>query len=139
MGRSCLDATAVTTLRVRGEVIGARGRLRAADRDAESGTVLTPETPRAGDAVRAVRAGAWLAFHGVPPARQVLVRVAAPPGGTKITVRLDDPVSGPVAADLDVPAGGWTDVSGDLVPGGVHDVYLVLGAAGTRVAELGFR
>ncbi|GIF63223.1 beta-glucosidase [Asanoa ishikariensis] len=146
VGRSCLDAAAVTSLRVRGERIGARDPLRvplrAADRDAESGTVLTAETPERGDAVLATGVGSWLAFHDVDlasAARQVVVRVAAPPGGTRVTVRLDDPISGLVAADLEVPA-GRTEVSGELVhPGAVHDLYLVLGAAGTRVAGLEFR
>ncbi|SNT64538.1 beta-glucosidase [Asanoa hainanensis] len=164
VGRSCLDVTAVTTLRVRGEGRDrSRTPSRAVDRDAESGTVLTAETPERGDAVLAVRDGAWLAFHDVDlasPAGLVVVRAAAPPGGSRLTIRLDDPISGPVAADLglpacvsadlDVPSGGthvgadldspsgWADVTGELDhPGGVHDLYLVLGAAGTRVAELG--
>ncbi len=147
VGRSCLDVTAVTTLRVRGSRLAARDPshvpLRAADRDAESGTALTAETPERGDAVRALRTGSWLGFHDVEvpaAARQVVVRVAAPPGGTRISLRLDDPISGPVAAELDVPPGGWTEVSGIFIPtGAVHDVYLVLGAAGTRVAGLEFR
>ncbi|HTF08416.1 MAG TPA: glycoside hydrolase family 3 C-terminal domain-containing protein, partial [Asanoa sp.] len=65
VGPSCVDAAAVTTLRVRGGSGGARDpllmALRAIDRDASSGTVLVAETPARGDAVRALGAGSWLA------------------------------------------------------------------------------
>ncbi|GIF73024.1 glycoside hydrolase family 3 protein [Asanoa siamensis] len=142
VGPSCVEAAAVATLRVHGGPSGPpRTVLRAVDRDASSGTAIVAATPARGDAVRALAAGAWLAFHDVPidaSARRVVVLVAAGEG-TRLTVRLDDPFSGPVAASLSAPPGDWAEVSAPLaaVPG-AHDVYLALGAAGTRVAAIEF-
>ncbi|MCA2213137.1 glycoside hydrolase family 3 C-terminal domain-containing protein [Jidongwangia harbinensis] len=151
VGRSCTDLTAATTLGVRGEEIPLRDALaaplRAADRDDEYGTRLVDAGPRHGDAVAARQDAAWLVFGDVDfggGATRVTARVSAPAGGARIEVRLDEPFSGPVAATLEVPATGdrhaWADVTAPVTgAAGVHDVYLILGTAGARVASVGFR
>ena len=60
-----------------------------------------------------------------------------------MTLRLDDPLRGPVVATLTVPPTldryDWARVSAPVGEAtGVHDLYLVFDAAGTRVAELSF-
>jgi beta-glucosidase len=149
-GRSCTDVTATTTLTVRGEDIpdrdGLGAALRAATRDDEYGTRLVDADPRNGDAVAAVCDGAWLAFDGVDlgaGAGRVTARVSAPAGGAVLEVRLGDPLSGPVAAELKMPATGdphtWAEVTAPVTgAAGVHDVYLVLDTAGARVGTVAF-
>jgi beta-glucosidase len=150
IGRSCLNITATVTLAVRGEEIenrdALRAPLRAATRDDEYGTALVDEQPERGDAVVARQGGAWLAFHGVDfgtGAGRATARVSAPAGGARLELRLDEPLSGPLAATLDVPATGdrhaWVDVTTSLTgAAGVHDLYLVLDTAQARVASVAF-
>ncbi|MEU4222415.1 glycoside hydrolase family 3 C-terminal domain-containing protein, partial [Actinoplanes sp. NPDC026623] len=148
VGRSCTDITATGTLTVRGESVPDRPArdLRAASRDAEYGTALTDEGPVRGDAVVAVRDGAWLAFSGVDfgaGEHRITASAAALAAGARIEVRLDEPLSGPVAAVLDVPvvAGrhDWVEVAAPLSgASGRHDLYLVFDSAGARVSAVGF-
>ncbi|MEU7908798.1 glycoside hydrolase family 3 C-terminal domain-containing protein [Actinoplanes sp. NPDC049118] len=148
VGRSCTDITATATLTVRGENVPDRTarNLRAASRDAEYGTALTDEGPERGDAVVAVRDGAWLAFDGVDfgaGERRITASAAAATAGARIEVRLDEPLSGPVAAVLDVPAVAgrhdWVEVAAPLSgASGRHDLYLVFDRAGARVSTVTF-
>ena len=149
VGRSCTDITATATLTVRGETLPDRAAdregFRAAGRDSEYGTVLSEDGP-GDDAVTAGSAGAWLAFDRVdlgagPP--RLTVRAAAPAGGATIEVRLDEPLSGPLAAVLVVPATvgrtGWTEVTAPLTGAtGTRDLYVVLDTVGTRISTVRF-
>jgi beta-glucosidase len=148
VGRSCTDITASTMLSVLGEELPHRRAddLRAADRDEEYGTALTDESTASGDAVLAVRDGAWLAFDrvdfGAGRHRITAATAARNPGG-RIEVRLDEPLAGPVAAVLDVPATtdrhGWTEVAATLAGAtGRRDLYLVFPTAGARVSSIRF-
>jgi len=148
-GRSCTDITATTILTVRGEELPerrARGGLRAANRDDAYGTALTDEGPERGDAVLAVCDGAWLAFDRVAfgaGGHRITAATAARCPGARIEVRLDQPLSGPVAAVLDVPATadrhGWFEVAAPLAGAtGRRDLYLVFPTAGARVSTVRF-
>ena len=148
VARSCTDLTATTVLTVRGQILPDRqaaGRLRAADRDGEYGTALT-EGPGRTDAVLAVRDGAWLAFDRVdfgPGGHRITAATAAADPGARIEVRLDEPLSGPVAAVLDVPASAgrraWTEVAAPLTGAtGRRDLYLVFPTAGARLSTVRF-
>ncbi|AGZ41798.1 glycoside hydrolase family 3 protein [Actinoplanes friuliensis] len=147
-GRSCTDLTASAILTVHGETVPDRPAtsLRAANRDAEYGTALTAEGPSEGDAVVAVRDGGWLAFDRVDfgaGEHRITASAAASGSGARIEVRLDEPLSGPVAAVLDVPAVAgrhdWIEVDAPLSgASGRHDLYLVFDRAGARVSAVGF-
>jgi beta-glucosidase len=154
VGRSCTDLLATATLAVRGEQIGPRdpmaGRLWAADNDDYAGMVPTDQADGR-DAVGAAVDGGWLAFTEVdfgsgPTA--VTARVAhratdAGSTGSTLTLRLDDPLAGPVAGTLPVPATGgrqdWADVRTELRGvSGIRDLYLLFSAAGATVSYLSF-
>jgi beta-glucosidase len=145
--RSATDLTASATLTVRGEDIPPRtAPLRAADRDDGYGTRLVDAGPVVGDAVAARGGCAWLAFRDVDlgaGATEVTARVTAPAGGARLEVRLDDLLTGPAAATIDVPATGdryaWADVTAAVTgASGVRDVYLVLDTAGARIDRVRF-
>ena len=150
-GRSCTDITASAILTVHGETLPDRqaggDELRAASRDGEYGTALTDEGPERGDAVLAVRDGAWLAFDRVDfgaGGHRITAATAAAGPGARIEVRLDEPLSGPVAAVLDVPVTAgrydWTEVAAPLAGAtGQRDLYLVFPRAGARVSTVHFR
>jgi beta-glucosidase len=149
VGRSCTAITATTTLTVRGETVPDRAAngegFRAAGHDSEYGTVLCEDGP-GDDAVTAVSAGAWLAFDRVDLGAGrpgLTVRAAAPAGGATIEVRLDEPLSGPLAAVLVVPATvgrpGWAEVTAPLTGAtGTRDLYVVLDTVGTRISTVRF-
>jgi beta-glucosidase len=139
-GGASNDLPVRRTLDVRGETIPPRDLSRATqaqDWDAQSATTLTDETKLDGTAVVATRDGAWVGYAGSDlrdgPATIVLRVAKATPGDGSIAVRLDDPVRGRVVATVPVPSTGdryaWTTVTAPLArTGGVHDVYLALGA-----------
>jgi len=149
-GRSCTDITASTTLTVHGEELPVRradgAGLRVANRDGEYGTTLTDEGPSHGDAVLAVRDGAWLAFDQVDfgaGGHRITAATAARGPGARIEVRLDEPLGGPVAAVLEVPETadrhGWVPVAAPLAGAtGRRDLYLVFPTAGARVSTVHF-
>ena len=98
-GRSCTDLNASTTLTVYGEQLPERraggAGLRAANRDGEYGTALTDEGLVSGDAVVAVRDGAWLAFDRVDfgaGGHRITAVTAAVDPGARIEVRRDEPL-----------------------------------------------
>ena len=160
VGRSSTDIAQTATLTVRGERIPPRdpfdGPLWAIDHDDYAGVVLLDETRTAGDAVAAEEAGAWVAFEGVDftgPVTRWRARVARPAesgpdagaeaGTAAVTLRLDDPLAGPVVGSADVPHTGgrysWAGVGGSIGSAdGVRDLYLVFEVAGILVSRLTF-
>ena len=89
----------------------------------------------------ALRDGAWLAFDRVDfgaGGHRITAATAAAESGARIEVRLDEPLSGPVAAVLDVPTAAgrhdWIEVAAPLAGAtGRRDLYLVFPRAGARV------
>ncbi|MGW4465819.1 glycoside hydrolase family 3 C-terminal domain-containing protein [Micromonospora sp. NPDC004704] len=166
IGRSSGDLVASTTLTVRGERIGPRDplrdRLRAAAHDEYAGIVAVPDG-RLGDAVQATEAAAWVRFAEVDfgtGVTGVTARIASPPPHLPettphpagLTLRLDDPVDGPVVGTIPVPAMGlrdpaarqprdWAEVTGRwqrTQATGVRDLYLLFDAPGVTVSWLNF-
>ncbi|MFY1637640.1 glycoside hydrolase family 3 C-terminal domain-containing protein [Solwaraspora sp. WMMB335] len=152
VGRSCTDVLVTATLTVRGERIGPRdplaGPLRAADNDDYAGTAPVDDRDAA---IGAAEAGGWIAFSAVDfgaGSTMVTARVAQrrphPAAGPAVlTLRLDDPLAGPVAGTLPVPATGgphdWAEVRGELHgASGVRDLYLLFSTAGATVSYLSF-
>jgi beta-glucosidase len=146
VGRSAGDIRASAKLAVLGEVIPPRdlGRLtRAETYDAHGGTTLVDESKVQGTAVGSVAAGDWIAFQKVgasPGVGGFTVRVAREAaGGARLAVRLDDPVTGPLLATVQVPSTGsryaYVDVTAPATGfHGIRDVYLVFDEPGTRVS-----
>ncbi len=127
VGRSSTDIRLTATLTVRGTVIGTRRAadhpIRAVDSDEYSGTVTTDS------GVTAAENGAWLCFQGIDTSG---VRAAHVDGhGGTVSVRADDPFSGPLLASL-VPGQRVSTAPVD----GVHDVYVVFDSAGTTITGL---
>nr|MDT0662967.1 glycoside hydrolase family 3 C-terminal domain-containing protein [Micromonospora sp. DSM 115978] len=160
VGRSCTDLALSAPLTVLGEPVPHRaplaGPLRASDHDEYAGTTPSPDGPH-GAAVTARQAGGWLRFAGVDFGVGVgglTARVAArtrcvgepdPVGAGTLTLKLDDPVAGPVAGTVPVPAPGddrpaWREVAGRWHGGatGVRDLYLLFDAPGATVSWLAF-
>lgn len=149
VGRSATDIQAVVPLTVPGEAIPPRdahaGPWRAVGYDAAHATALCPLTPERGDAVRAARGEAWIAFHDVdlgPGVAEVRLTTNTARDAT-VRVRLDDPEKGAVVAEVRVSADpdpySFTEFRAPAEGAhGVRDVYLLLNE-GTAVAELGVR
>lgn len=168
VGRSCTDLALSTTLTVRGEAVGPRdpgaGPLFAIDHDEYAGTAPVPDGDT-GTAVAARTPGAWLRFADVDFGASVTgltARVGFPgeagrrgeTGGSRraadddavggLTLRLDDPLAGPVVGTVSIPAAvdpsGWHEVTGqwhgDVT--GVRDLYLLFDTPGVTVSWLDF-
>jgi beta-glucosidase len=151
VGRSATDIALAATLTVSGERIPHRDPLSrplwAVEYDDYAGVELRDEFPDRGEAVIAVQAEGWIAFEKVDftavagPAT-CSARVARDAAGTAtLTVRLDDPLAGYVAAVIDVPGTpdryAWTEVCAELSGAtGVRDVYVVFEAEGTALSRL---
>jgi beta-glucosidase len=158
VGRSSTDIAHTATLTVRGARIPPRdplaGPLWMIDHDDYAGVLLRDETRANGDAVAAAEEGAWVAFEGVDfttPVTRWRARVARPAepgpdpgtGTAAVTLRLDDPLAGPVVGSADVPYTGgrysFLDVGGSIGSAeGVRDLYLVFEVAGILVSRLTF-
>ncbi|MFI1989900.1 glycoside hydrolase family 3 C-terminal domain-containing protein [Actinoplanes sp. NPDC020271] len=171
VGRSSLDWALTATLRVRGEVIPprtARSGLRLIDNDAYAGTTPVAIAAEPGEALRSVAPDAWALFAGVdlngglqqisvlastgltslidssPVTSPEVASFADSAGGSAtVTLRLDDPFTGPILAILTIPqAGGRFDVASARAPigpvSGVHDVFVVFDQPGIAVATLAF-
>lgn len=126
--------------------------VRAVDFDDYHAIRITDETRRAGEAVAADSAGAWLLYRDVllgPGPHQVALRVGAAvaaeasegSGGSRVEFRVGDPVTGRLLGSVAVPAtacGRWdwqtVDAVLDAAPGR-NDVYLVF-TGPARVAAL---
>jgi beta-glucosidase len=167
VGGSSLDWALTQTLRVRGEVIpprAARAGLRLIDNDGYAGTVPVAVDASPGEALCSVVPDAWVVFDDVDLSgglRQVAVLASSGPspspttspaspgvgssagdGGT-ITLRLDDPFSGPVLATLTVPPVttrlAVAPVQAVISPvNGAHDVFVLFDRPGIAVVTLAF-
>ncbi|TDQ50768.1 glycoside hydrolase family 3 protein [Actinorugispora endophytica] len=148
LGGSARDLRVCAPLAVPGETIPPRAPARtgAADNDEYHGVVLCASARESGDAVRSTEAAAWAAFMDVDftgpgPARAVLSVNAARAGS--LTLRLDDPLTGPVAASVPVPAASgvfdFTEAGAPLAGvEGRRDLYVVFEEAGTALEWIDF-
>jgi beta-glucosidase len=118
--------------------------LRAVDFDDCSGIRIVDEARAGGDAVMALRPGAWLCFRHVQLgcvdrlAAQVAAVGDAP---AAIEMRLGDPAAGELVGRLEVPVvwddWRWRTVESDARGGGRHDLYVIFSAP-ARLASFGF-
>ncbi|GAB3515343.1 glycoside hydrolase family 3 C-terminal domain-containing protein [Phytohabitans suffuscus] len=153
IGRSSADIALTATLSVRGEEVGPRRPLDrplwAVDHDDYSGTVLLDDEPRGVDAVGAAEPAGWIGFQRVDfgaGAAAVAARVTSrtrEAAGARVTLRLDDPLSGPVAGNIVVPTANgrhdWAEVHAPVSgASGVRDLYLSFEAPGATVSCLTF-
>jgi beta-glucosidase len=149
VGRSATDIALTGTLTVRGERIPDRDPYRrplwAIEFDDYAGIVLRDESPdTAGDVVGAAEPGAWISFERVDfGAGAARVRAVASGGPGTLTLRLDDPLDGPVAGRIEVPATAgryaWAEAGAEVSGAtGRHDLYLILDTEGVAVSQLTF-
>ncbi|MFC6079965.1 glycoside hydrolase family 3 C-terminal domain-containing protein [Sphaerisporangium aureirubrum] len=149
VGRSSRDIRLSGRFTVTGERIPPRdpytSPMGAADNDEYDGVVLCDAARVTGDAVRGAAPGAWIAFRDVDfgaGAAGCALTVTSTEGGV-LTLRLDDPLFGPVAGALSVaPARDRYDLVSVACPlagaAGVHDLYVVFENEGVTVSELVF-
>jgi beta-glucosidase len=137
VGDNADDVAASAPLAVHGEVIPPRDLTRttqAQDFDDYSGVTLTDESKASGTSV-ASGAGGWVSYADTALPRNLrgITAQVANSGTTPVhvTVRLDDPVSGPVLGTLTVPPTGghysYVTATAALAGrhAGRHTVYLV--------------
>ncbi|MFC3998408.1 glycoside hydrolase family 3 C-terminal domain-containing protein [Nocardiopsis sediminis] len=150
IGRSAKDIRVCAPLDVPGEPIPPRDPFtaapwRATAHDEYHGVVLCPSGRERGEAVRSVEPAAWAAFRDVDfgdGAAACRLAVNALAGGT-VVLRLDDPISGPVAGSCTVPPEAdrytFTEVETALTGArGTRDLHLVFEGPDIAVATLGF-
>jgi beta-glucosidase len=155
VGRSSTDLRQAATLSVRGERIPPRdplvGPILAVNHDDYADVTLVDASRTDGDAVAATEPGAWIRFADVDLGRPVagwVARVGAVTPG-QLTLRLDDPLDGPVFGTLVVDGRGvagekagrydWARVSGPVEPaGGVRDLYVVFDSPRARLWDFSF-
>ncbi len=140
VGRSATDLPERAVLTVAAPPLLARDlsrtMVRAVNFDDYADISIVDEERLAGEAVRAERPGAWVVFRDVdlgPESERCAVARAGTvgDGAGAVQVRLHDPVTGPVVAELEVPhtpdpRHGWVTVTAPVVPAaGRCDVYLV--------------
>jgi beta-glucosidase len=138
VGRSSTDIRARTRVLVPDGPISARALLGtdvpAVDFDDYERITLVGTTRESGDAV-AVTGDGWIVFRAVrlnAPASRITARVARVSASTaSLTLRSDDPVTGPLIGALPVDTTGgtyeWATISADIdAPAGTYDLYLVL-------------
>ena len=125
--------------------------LRADCFDDYADMTLTDETREHGTVVVSRAAGAWLRYDGMRAddrAARAVVRIAAQTGGpAAVTVRLDDPVTGPVVATAEavLPSDSyaWREIEVPVLPAApgssARSLFVVLNRAGVRFAEITFR
>jgi len=152
VGRSAADIALSATLSVSGEQIPPRDPyqhpLQASDYDRCDGVDLCEEYREHGDAVVAARPGGWVAFDDVDlGAHGSALGIARVRGHrdrpTTVTVRLDDPIDGGVAAVFQIaPAThryDWVEVRAEPTQaGGVRDVFAVFDAEDVALSRLLF-
>jgi beta-glucosidase len=150
VGRSSADIRCTAEFYVAGEAIPPRSpaSLPAIDFDDYAGVALVDADPVSGDAVAATETGGWLCFanvrlDGVSNCTVELARAGAGPAG--VTLRLHDPLDGPVIAVAQAMCRGgrylWetaTTAVAEAGAGGVHDVFVVFDAPGVHLRGLGF-
>ncbi|WP_312882666.1 carbohydrate-binding protein [Streptosporangium album] len=148
IGRSARDIRLCAPFHVDGEHIPPRaalaGPISAVDHDEYDAVAFVDAARVSGDAVRSTAEGAWILFRSVDLGAGVAACAARATGveGGVITLRLDDPLYGPVAGALTVSAGGRYDLAevraGLAEADGVHDLYVVFENAGITLASLAF-
>ncbi|GAA1276168.1 glycoside hydrolase family 3 C-terminal domain-containing protein [Sphaerisporangium rubeum] len=149
VGRSSGDIRLCGRFTVAGERIPPRDPyarpLEAVDNDEYDGIVLCDAGRVTGDAVRGAVPGAWIAFREVDfagGAAACALTVTSTEGGV-VTLRLDDPLFGPVAGALSVaPSRDRYDLVPVATPldgaAGVHDLYVVFESEGVTVRDAAF-
>jgi beta-glucosidase len=150
-GRSSADVRCCARLAVAGERIpprAAAGRqLSAVDFDGYAGVTLMDAWPDGGDAVSATDPGGWIAFDGVDfgagvgGCRVSLSRTGDGPAG--LTLRLDDPIAGPVIGTVGASCSGgryaWSETSVRISgASGLRDLYAVFDTPGVNLRTLDF-
>jgi beta-glucosidase len=148
VGASSTDWRLTATLRVHGESIPDRSPwsvLKMIDNDgyAQTTPVAITEPPR--EALRSDQSGAWavfddVTFDGTPALVHGLA--AATDTDATVTVRLDDPLTGPIVATLSIPptAGPLAEVTAPVSPpAGTHAVFVLFDHPATTVATLSFK
>jgi beta-glucosidase len=152
VGGSSADIRRTAVVAVRGDQVPPRdvlaGPLAAVNHDEYDGVILFDESPTGGDAVGAAEAGAWISFADVAfdgPLAAVRIRVSrVDMGRAVVTLRLDDPIAGPVVAEVREDCGpdrhAWHDVVVPVTPdlSGRHDLYVVLAEPGVNLASVTF-
>ncbi|GAA5197521.1 glycoside hydrolase family 3 protein [Rugosimonospora acidiphila] len=150
VGRSSADIRCAAALSVAGETIPPRaalGRtLQAADFDGYAGITLCDAGPERGDAVTATEPGGWICFDGTDfgdgaaRCRAELARVGSGPAA--VTLRLDDPLDGPVVGALatECRSGryGFATATAPCAARGIRDLYAVFDAPGVALRTLSF-
>jgi beta-glucosidase len=141
IGASSSDIRARTAIAVRGETIPARNldsATRAETFDAYAGTTLLPETPLSGTVVGSTAAGQWISFKDVQ-LRDGRTFSASALGSGTVEVRLDSP-SGRLLGTANVSSAGYATATASLArTAGRHDIYLVFGGPGIRLATFSIR
>ncbi|MET8339582.1 glycoside hydrolase family 3 C-terminal domain-containing protein [Streptosporangium canum] len=148
IGRSARDIRLCASFHVDGEHIPPRaalaGPISAVDHDEYDAVTFVDAAKVSGDAVRSTAEGGWILFRSVDlgaGAVSCAVRATSTEGGV-ITLRLGDPLYGPVVGDLPVPRAGRYDLAevrtGLAAADGVHDLYVVFENAGITLATLAF-
>jgi beta-glucosidase len=142
VGSSSTDLRQTATLRVHGEEIPARtlrSGLRLIDNDGYAGTTPVATAGDPDEALRSVSPGAWAVFDDVDldcGPRQVTTSAAtSSPGEGTITLRLGDPVTGPILATLPAHAGAHAPIG---PAGGRHDLFVVFDHPEITLAALAF-
>jgi beta-glucosidase len=151
VGRSSTDIRVATTVRVRGEVVPPRDAYTAwgaVGHDEYAGIALRDAMPAGGDALASTEAGGWIGFSDVDFGADAVAcraRVCTTNDGESatLTLRLDDPLQGPVIATFEQLCHGgrygWVDVSAPVAgAAGVRDLYVVFGASAIGLDTLEF-
>lgn len=148
VGGSARDIRLCAPFHVDGERIPPRGAfagpIAAVDHDEYDSVAFVDAAKVSGDAVRSAAEGAWIVFRSVDlgeGAASCSAAATSTEGGV-LTLRLDDPLYGPVVGDLLVPRAGRHDLAeiraGLAKAEGVHDLYVVFENAGVTLASLSF-
>jgi beta-glucosidase len=151
VGRSSADIRCATTLGVAGETIPPRdvlgGALGAVDFDGYAGITLCDADPERGDAVTATDPGGWICFDGTDfgaGAHWCAAELSRAGGGpAAVTLRLDDPLDGPVIgapATTCRPTRYAFATARAALDGatGVRDLFVVFDAPGVTLRTLTF-
>ncbi|HEX2145244.1 MAG TPA: glycoside hydrolase family 3 C-terminal domain-containing protein [Glycomyces sp.] len=155
VGRSASDIVLSASVRVDGEVVGARDLsvpLAATANDTYSGVLWRDENRTSGDVIAADEAGGWIMLgdcdfgfadqvRSAPRYSTVTARVAGQ--ASQLQLRVDDPLDGDVLAKIDTPTTGgvydYVDVTVDLgTVEGVKDLYVAFESGPVRLASLTF-
>jgi beta-glucosidase len=142
-GASSADIRARTAVAVRGETIPPRDLTRATRAesfDRYAGPTLLPETPLSGTVVGSTGPGQWIAFQDAR-LRDGKTFSASALGTGSVEVRLDSPTGRLLGtANVSSGANGYQEVTAALAQAsGRHDVYLVFGGPGIRLATFSIR